>query len=293
MYFKAIQSAKRVHWYQFLADVDLWSVWDARKIAAGRVPDRFPTLENASSPTEINNTLLQHFFPPRPSPPPPLILSAFKDIPSVLPSEVSSALQKSSNISAPGPSSIPYSIWKRVYTANERLLPSLFTPLLTHRYHPQAMKKADGIVLDKPGNPDYVHQLLFPSLSYLKPSPRSSRDFLLFVSCQPPTPLASYTPISVGLWPVWAVSTLLLPSPTKCAYSKLLPSKYQLSFWMSKVVLTMSVQTSWLVSSPKEGSLPIWLPGLSLSSPDASADSSSKACQGSFARSLLAPLRAL
>jgi len=33
-YFKAIQSAKRVHWSQFLANVDARSVWDARKIAA-------------------------------------------------------------------------------------------------------------------------------------------------------------------------------------------------------------------------------------------------------------------
>jgi len=98
-YFKAIQSAKRVHCSQFLADIDSRSVWDAREIAAARAPDRFPTLENASSPTEINNTLLQHFVPPRPSPPPPLILPAFKDVPPVLPSEMSSTLQKSSNTS--------------------------------------------------------------------------------------------------------------------------------------------------------------------------------------------------
>jgi len=153
--FKAIQTTKRVHWSQFLANVDSQSVWDARKIAAGRAPDRFPTLENASSPTEINNTLLQHFFPPRLSPPPPLILPAFKDVPPVSPAEVSSALRKSSNTSAPGPSGIPYSIWKQVHKANEQLLPALFTPLLTHGYHPLAMKKANGIVLDKPGKHDY------------------------------------------------------------------------------------------------------------------------------------------
>jgi len=154
-YFKAIQTAKRVYWSQFLANVDSQSVWDARKIVAGRAPDRFPTLENTSSPTEINNTLLQHFFHPRPSPPPPLILPAFKDVPLVSPEEVSSALRKSSNTSAPGPSGIPYSIWKQVHKPNERLLPSLFTPLLTHGYHPLAMKKANGIVLAKPGKPDY------------------------------------------------------------------------------------------------------------------------------------------
>jgi len=154
-YCKAIQSAKTVHGSQFLANADSPSVWDGRKIAAGRGHDQFPTLENPSSPTEINNTLLQHFFHPRPSPPPPLILPAFKDVPPVLPGEVSSALRKSSNTSAPGPSGIPYSIWKQVHKANERLLPSLLTPLLTHGYHPLAMKKANGIVLDKPGKPDY------------------------------------------------------------------------------------------------------------------------------------------
>jgi len=68
---------------------------------------------------------------------------------------VSSALRKSSHTSAPGPSGIPYSIWKQVHKANERLLPSLFTPLPTHGYHPLAMKKANGIVLDKPAKPDY------------------------------------------------------------------------------------------------------------------------------------------
>ena len=153
-YFKAIQTAKRVHWSQFLANVQSQSVWDARKIAAGRAPDRFPTLENASSPTEINNTLLQHFFPPRPSPS-PLILPAFKDVPPVSPAEVPSALRKSSSTSAPGPSGIPYSICKQVQKANELLLPALFTPLLTNGYHPLGMKKANGIVLDKPGKPDY------------------------------------------------------------------------------------------------------------------------------------------
>jgi len=167
-YFKAIKSTKRVHLSQFLANVDSRSVWDDRKIAAGRAPDRFPTLENASSPTEINNTLLHPFFPPRPTPPPPLILPAFKDVPPVLPSEVSSALRKSSNTSAPGLSGIPYSIWKQVHKANERLLQSLFTPLLTLGYHSLAMKKANGIVLDKAGKPDYRTPASFRIIVLLK-----------------------------------------------------------------------------------------------------------------------------
>jgi len=42
---------------------------------------------------------------------------------------------------------------------------------------------------------------------------------------------------------------------------------------MSKVDLTTSTQTSWLLSSHEEVSRPIWMPGSSLSSSNASADS--------------------
>ena len=184
-YLKAVQTAKRVHWLQLLANIDSQSVLDARRIPAGGAPDRFPSLENASSPTEINNTVTQHFFPPRPSPP-PLMLPAFKDIPAVLPAEVFSALRKSSNMSAPGPSGIPYSFWKQVHKANEWLLPSLFTPLITHGYYPLAMKKANGIVLDKPGKPDYRTPASFRIIVLLETVSKILKDFLLFVSPLPP-----------------------------------------------------------------------------------------------------------
>ena len=137
-----------------------------------------------------------------------------------------------------------------------------------------------------------VLQLLFTSLSYSRVSPRYSKDFLPFVWPQLPAPMASCTPISVGAWPLWALSTLLLLLPTKSAYSRLLPSKYQLSSWMSKVVLTMSEQTSWPKSSPKEVSPPTWSPGSSCSSPNANADSDSKERLRLSAQPRLAPFRA-
>jgi len=71
-------------------------------------------------------------------------------------------------MSAPGPSGIPYSIWKQVHKANERLLPTLFNPLHTQGYHPLAMKKANGIVLDKPGKPDYSTPAAFRIIVLLK-----------------------------------------------------------------------------------------------------------------------------
>jgi hypothetical protein len=47
-----------------------------------------------------------------------------------------------------------------VHKANLLILSDLFNSLLEYRYHPKALKKALGVVLSKPGKPDY----LFPSL---------------------------------------------------------------------------------------------------------------------------------
>jgi len=69
--------------------------------------------------------------------------------------EVSRALSKSSNTSAPSPDHIPYSVWKLVHRIKPSLLSSLLDPLLAHGFHPPCLKKALGIVLDKPGKPSY------------------------------------------------------------------------------------------------------------------------------------------
>ena len=289
-YFKAIQSAKRVHWSHILADVNSRSVWDASKIAAGRAPDRFPTLENSSSPTEINNTLLQHFFPLRPSPPPPLILPAFKDILPVLPAEVSSALRISSNTSAHGPSGIPYSIWKQVYKANERLLPSLFTHLLTHGYHPLGMNKANGIVLDKPGKPDY----------------RTSSSFRIIVLLETVSKILERLS---ALRLACATRSLDLLHPNQCGslaalgcFDAVATLTHEVrllqaaSFKLSTLFLDVkggfdNVCANKLANILTKGvSPPTWSPGSSLSSPNANADSYYKARLRFSARSQLAPL---
>jgi len=154
-YFKAIASAKRTHWSDFLSSATLCSLWTAKRFAFGRPPQRFPDLPGASNPAEVAETLLDHFFPSKP--PPPLLprLACYEDYTPLTPEEISRALSRSSNTSAPSPDHIPYSVWKAAHRMKPSLLPSLLDPLLAHVFHPPSLKKALGIVLDKPGKPSY------------------------------------------------------------------------------------------------------------------------------------------
>ena len=65
------------------------------------------------------------------------------------------ALRKFSPSSVPGPDSIPYSVWKRVHLVASHLLTDLLAPLLKFGHHSTSLKRANGIVLDKPGKPSY------------------------------------------------------------------------------------------------------------------------------------------
>jgi len=154
-YFKAMASAKKTHLLDFLSSATPRSLWTAKRFAFGRPPQRFPDLCGASDPAEVAETLLDHFFPSKPPPHLLLCLTCYEDYTPLTSEEVSRALSKSSNTSAPGPDHIPYSVWKSVHRIKPHLLPSLLDPLLVHGFHPPSLKKGLGIVLDKPGKPSY------------------------------------------------------------------------------------------------------------------------------------------
>jgi hypothetical protein len=104
---------------------------------------------------DLNSSLLNHFFPPKPPSPSAGWLRPYDDCAYLHPDEISRALAKSSSSSAPGPDQIPYGVWKQVNEANPHILLNLLSPLLQHGYHPKALKMANGIVLPKPGKSDY------------------------------------------------------------------------------------------------------------------------------------------
>jgi len=88
-------------------------------------------------------------------PPISFILLPFRDCLPLAPDKVSRALARSFPSSAPGPDAIPNSVWKRVHRVAPHLIYDLLAPLVVYGSHPLKLKKADGIVLDKPGKPSY------------------------------------------------------------------------------------------------------------------------------------------
>ena len=155
-YFSAIKKAKFSHWSEYLFSLSPSSVWEAQKLACGRQQPRFPSFRDRDTPDGINAALLDHFFPAPPAPNQADVnLSGFADYFPLSQEEISAALAKSSSSAAPGPDTISYGVWKWIHKSCPALLTSLIGPLLQYGHHPSSLKKANGVVLDKPGKACY------------------------------------------------------------------------------------------------------------------------------------------
>ena len=154
-YNKAIKTAKNKHRSSFLLSAPPQTLWTAKKFAYGRAPPRFPSLPGADTWQQMNNFLLDHFFPAKEPFSPPLKLQPDKKPPPLPNKEIATALSKCSPTSAPGPDGIPYSTWKQVNRENPSILIQILSPLGSLGYHPPSLKGSNLIVLDKPGKPFY------------------------------------------------------------------------------------------------------------------------------------------
>ena len=154
-YFKAIKAAKSKHWSSFLLTATPQSLWRAKRFASGRAQPRFPSLPGAETLQQMNNVLLEHFFPRKEPFSPPRRLRPNRSAPPLTTDEIAAALSKCSPTSAPGPDGIPYSTWKQVNKVNPSILLHIFSPLVLLGYHPTSLKSSNGVVLDKPGKPCY------------------------------------------------------------------------------------------------------------------------------------------
>jgi len=110
-YFKAIKAAKNKHWSSILMTATPQSLWTAMRFAYGRAQPRFPSRLGAETPQQMNDVLLEHFFPPKEPFSPPPRLRPNKSAPPLRTDEIASALAKCSPTSAPGPDGIHYCTW--------------------------------------------------------------------------------------------------------------------------------------------------------------------------------------
>ena len=150
-YFKAIKKAKASYWADFLAKTTPNNIRTTKQLVAPRKTPRFPSLPDASDPVAINNTLLNHFFPPKdPLPSRGRLTRSPSDTP-LTKEEIKLALAKSSTTSAAGPDGVPYSVWEKENLINPAIILELPSPLVAFGYHPPSLKNANWIVLDKPG----------------------------------------------------------------------------------------------------------------------------------------------
>jgi len=154
-YFKAIKKANRDHWSSFLASATPQTVWTAKKLAVGCTPPGFPELPGASIQPELNQALLNHFFPGEPTWFPDTILLPVRECLPGSWDEVGRALARSSPTSARGPDMTPNSVWKRVHRVAPHLIHDLLAPLVIYGSHSLTLKRANGIMLDKLWEPSY------------------------------------------------------------------------------------------------------------------------------------------
>ena len=128
---------------------------DGQEVGYWPPPPHFPELLGASTLLDLNKALLDHVFPGSPVTPKSSILLPFKDCAALVAAEVERALTGSSLSLAPGPDTILNSVWKRIIKSTPPLILEVLSPLGSYGLHPLALKKANGIVLDKPGKPSY------------------------------------------------------------------------------------------------------------------------------------------
>jgi len=109
------------------------------------------------SASSLNKSIMHYFFPPNPRAvalqPPAFVRLERKD--EFDAKEISQALQKCSNHSAPGPDLVPYGVWKGIHTVNRHVIPKLINHLLSWSIHLPLLKDLLGILLPKPAKGDY------------------------------------------------------------------------------------------------------------------------------------------
>ena len=172
-YGKAIISAKRTHWEEYLEEMTTEDIWTANKyiknpVGDGGVP-RIPTIktrDNNGNTLEINdnkdkaNIFSKTFFPP-----PPALQEgdeAIHEYPAPLPEppppdkdQLAKVIRKLAPYKAPGPDGIPNIVLQKCYELLADYLLHLYRAILTLGEYFDPWREFTTVVLRKPDKPNY------------------------------------------------------------------------------------------------------------------------------------------
>ena len=152
----SVKRVKAAQWRSFLENAKKNDVWTAYQFTKKRLGFMVPGGHAHVSASSLNESIMQHFFPPNPSLVAlrPSVFVKLEEKDEVDATEVSQSLLKCSNNSAPGPDLVPYGVWKGIHTVNRHVIPKLINHLLSWSIHPPALKDSLGILLAKSAKGD-------------------------------------------------------------------------------------------------------------------------------------------
>lgn len=175
-YFQEIKIAKKKHWSKFLEREDPASIFKALSYTKDKVITKLPTMQKengelAQSFEEKSKALKTKLFPAPPESP-SLDWNQHQedgkwDWPKLSSDEVERACCRPSKGKAPGSDEIDWKMIEHAYGANKKLFVQVYSIFFDIGYQPKCWRKATGIVLKKPGKPDYSQPKAYRVISLL------------------------------------------------------------------------------------------------------------------------------
>ncbi|KAI1002599.1 hypothetical protein K3495_g5599 [Podosphaera aphanis] len=176
LYFQEIKTAKKQHWNNFLEQEDPSSIFKALSYTKEKKTFQLPPLQKEDGNLvygfqEKSNTLRTKLFPAPPESP-PLDWSTHQekdtwDWPLLTPEEVERACCYPSKGKAPGSDGINWKMIEHAYRANQSTFFQIYSLYFNIGYQPTCWREATGIILRKPGKPDYSHPKAYRVISLL------------------------------------------------------------------------------------------------------------------------------
>jgi len=169
---RAIRKAKRDCWNQFLQEADGNKVWTAVRYTMLRIDKTGQALVRedgtvAEGHHDHEQAILQVHFPPGPPgnyTAPVEGGQAYQRVDAPL---VGSLLKAAANTSAPGDDRISAGIIKVFWQWDEQRITQLVRACIRLGFHPGIWKTAKGVVIPKPGKPDYTKVRAYRVISLL------------------------------------------------------------------------------------------------------------------------------